>query len=84
MSDRTRDQEALLASRKLGRLIRSLLPKSSEPLNFNALLDKYSVHFRSEAKTDRAAADTMKDWMGIPTSLHPIACFLEETVEETA
>jgi hypothetical protein len=34
MSVRMSDLETLLASRKLGRLIRSLLPKSSEPINW--------------------------------------------------
>jgi hypothetical protein len=73
-----KDLETLLASRKLGRLIRSLLPTSSEPLNFNMLLDSDGTHFRTEAKTDRAAAHTMKDWMGIPASLHPVALSLED------
>jgi hypothetical protein len=77
MSDRMRDLETLLASKKLGRLIRSLLPKSSDPLNFNMLLDSDGTPFRSDAKTDKAAAAIMKDWMGVPDSLHPIASSLE-------
>jgi hypothetical protein len=48
MSDRMRDLETMLASRKLGRLIRSLLPKSSEPLNFNMLLGSDGAHFRTD------------------------------------
>lgn len=68
----------MLASRKLSRLIRSLLPTSSEPLNFNMLLGSDGAHFRTESKTDRAAAYTMKDWMAIPASLHPVALSLED------
>ena len=78
MSVRMKDLETLLVSRKLGRLIRSLLPTSSEPLNFNMLLGSDGAHFRTEAKTDKAAAHTMKDWMAIPDSLHPLALSFED------
>jgi len=77
MSVRLRDLETLLASQKLGRLISSLLPKSSEPLNFNMLLGSNGAHFRTDAKADKASANTMKEWMGVPTSLHPVAQSLE-------
>jgi hypothetical protein len=59
MSDRTRKLETLLATRKLGKLIRMLLPKCSKPLNFNMLLDVEVRSFKSEVKTDRAVAARM-------------------------
>ena len=59
MSSRVKDLETLLATRKLGKLIKMLLPKSSAPLNFNLLLDANGEPYRSDTKIDRAAAETM-------------------------
>ncbi len=42
-------------------------------MNFNMLLDADGKPFRSDAKIDRAAAETMKEWMEIPSSFNPIA-----------
>jgi hypothetical protein len=81
MSARTKDLETLMASRKLGRLIKTLLPKNSEPLNFNMLLDVRGTPFRTAAKAARAAAATMKEWMSVPPTLHSIAKSLEEDSE---
>jgi hypothetical protein len=73
MSDRIKDMETLLTTRKLKTLIQRLIPTSSEPINFNALKDKRGRLFKTAESADIAAANTMRDWMGIPIDLNPIA-----------
>jgi hypothetical protein len=73
MSKRVHDLEALRIARKLGRLIRQLIPTSSDPLNFDQLSDAEGKAFADPAHVDAAAAATMKEWMAIPKTLNPIA-----------
>ncbi len=72
MSKRVHDLEALRIARKLGRLIRQLIPTSSDPLNFDQLSDTEGKAFADPAHVDAAAAATMKEWMAIPQTLNPI------------
>lgn len=75
---RVRDMEALLAAKKLGKLIQKLLPDYSDFLDYNKLTDENGHPFRTPSATDRAASETMADWMGIPLNLIPIASAMEE------
>jgi hypothetical protein len=61
MSKRVHDLEALRIARKLGRLIRQLIPTSGDPLNFDQLSDKDGKPFDYPAQVDAAAAATMKE-----------------------
>ncbi len=78
MSKRVHDLEALRIARKLGRLIRQLIPTSSDPLNFDQISDSDGKPFDNPAQVDAAAARTMKEWMAVPNTLNPIAKTFED------
>ncbi len=77
MSERVRDMETLLATQKLGRLIQKLLPDHTDPLDFHQLRDATGALFPNPEAADKAASDTMRDWMGVPLSLNAIADSME-------
>jgi hypothetical protein len=72
MSKRVHDFEALRIAHKLGRLIRQLIPTNNDPLNFDQLSDHKGKACTNPAHADAAAAETMRNWMTVPTALNPI------------
>jgi hypothetical protein len=71
----------MLATRKLGQLIQRLLPNYTEPLDFNQLRDTHGTLFATPEATDRAASETMRDWMDIPQALNAIADNMERVMD---
>ncbi len=76
-SDRVREMETMLATRKLEQLIQKLLPDYTDPLDFSQLQDASGVLYRTPEEADLAASNTMRDWMGILSALNSIAAALE-------
>jgi hypothetical protein len=77
MSERVREMENLLATQKLGRFIQKLLPDFTDPLDFHQLRDGTGALFPTPEAADKAASDTMREWMGVPPSLNSIADSME-------
>ncbi len=77
MSERIQNIEALLAAQKLGKLIQKLLRDYSDPMDFHQLKDRDGALLQSPEAVDKAAAATMKDWMGALHNLNPMAATLE-------
>jgi hypothetical protein len=69
--------EAMLSAKKLGQLIQKVLPDYTDPLDFTQLCDTDGVPYSSPKAVDRAASAVMREWMGIPPALNPIAALME-------
>ena len=50
-----------------------VLPKPRSSLNFADLKDKHGNRMTDQIKVDIEANSTMKHWMGVPSTLHPIS-----------
>jgi hypothetical protein len=78
LSDRTREMQTHLALNKLRLVIRMVLPKPPSSLNFADLKDKNGNRMTDQIKIDLAASSTMKEWIGIPPTLHPLSRSFED------
>ncbi len=78
LSDRTREMQTHLALNKLRLVIRMVLPKPRSSLNFADLKDKHGTRMTDQIKIDLAASSTLKEWMGVPPTLHPLSRSFEE------
>ncbi len=71
LSDRTHAMQTNFAVNKLRKVIQMVLPKPRSSLNFADLKDKDGNHMTDQIRVNLAASSTMKEWMGVPPTLHP-------------
>jgi hypothetical protein len=82
LSERTHTMQTHLALNKLRQVIRMFLPKPQSSLNFADLKDKDGNRMMDQVKVNIAANSTMKEWMGVPPTIHPLSRSFEDNPDQ--